>query len=374
MPNESFLQFLLDKACRRQIPASGTLELTARCNLSCRMCYIHKKENDPIALSKERPTEYWLDMIEQTRQAGTLTMLITGGEPFLRKDFKEIYLACKKAGFIVSVNTNGTLITPEYIELFKKYPPAKLNISLYGASYESYEKLCGIGQMFDRVSQTIRALCEAGISVKLNYTVTEFNHADAAKVYAFAKELKLRVQHTSYLFPAVRAAENGECATCRVSPEQAAAFMVECDREKYSAQDFYARAKACAQGCLLPCEPDEDSLRSEQERIFCRAGVSSYWLTYDGRILPCGMLQAPSFEIDRPFSELWQELKVQTAKINLPKKCISCQKRPYCEVCAASCSAETGSHDAVPTYLCQKTHAYLEQMKKIYEEEAHEAQ
>ena len=51
----SYLQYVLNKAYRNKIAASGTLELTARCNLSCKMCYIHKAENDGAALAKELP-------------------------------------------------------------------------------------------------------------------------------------------------------------------------------------------------------------------------------------------------------------------------------------------------------------------------------
>ncbi len=373
MPQSSFLRFVLDKACTRRIPVSGTLELTARCNLACKMCYIHKKENDPIALQKELPTSFWLDFVEQAKQNGTLTMLITGGEPFLRKDFREIFLACKKAGFVTSVNTNATLMTSEDVVFFQKYPPARLNISLYGASCETYEKLCGIGQMYERVCANIRALCAAGVAVKLNYTVTEFNHQDAAAVYAFARELKIPVQHSTYMFPALRANENGHCSACRTAPEKAAEYMFLCDREKYSDEVFSARAKAYAHGCDLPREVEEDSLRSESERIFCRAGVSSYWLTYDGRLLPCGMMETPVVNlIGQKFSDAWEQLKEKTSHIYLPNKCTSCKVRPYCEVCAAVCYGENGRYDAVPEYMCRKTEAFLKRMKAHYEEENRE--
>lgn len=375
MPQSSFLQFVLDKACAKRIPVSGTLELTARCNLSCKMCYIHKKENDPIAVSKEKPTEFWLDFIEQAKKNGTLTMLITGGEPFLRKDFKEIYLACKQAGFVTSVNTNGTLLTQEDVEFFCKYPPARLNISLYGASFATYEALCGIGQMYDRVTGNIRALRQAGVPVKLNYTVTELNHHDAEAIYAFAKELHIPVQHSTYMFPALRAKENGACSACRASAETAARYMFDCDRAKFSEHDFLQRAKAYAYGYDLPTDPEEDSLRSEQERIFCRAGASSYWLTYDGRLLPCGMMETPAIAMKgQPFAEAWESLKEQTQKIYLPRQCASCKKRPYCEVCAAACYGESLRYDTVPIYMCQKTDAFLKYMKEFYEENCNESQ
>ena len=78
MERPTYLKALLNKAYAMKVPISGTFELTARCNLDCGMCYIHKAQNDPVAREKEMSTEFWLDMVEQIRQAGALTLLLTG--------------------------------------------------------------------------------------------------------------------------------------------------------------------------------------------------------------------------------------------------------------------------------------------------------
>lgn len=363
------MQLLLDQAFLQKLPASGTFELTGRCNLDCRMCYIHKKENDAAALAAERPTAFWLDLIAQLKQAGTLTLLLTGGEPFLRRDFQEIFLAVKRAGIVPSINTNGSLLRQEDLDFFAKYPPAKINVSLYGASPETYERLCGHGGVYHRVTENIQALHALKIPLRINYTVTQFNREDAAAVHAFARELGVRVQSATYMFPPTRTCQAACPEASRMSPEDAAQAAVACMQHALSREEFLARAAAYAQGAALPeaSDPDPDSLRSPTERIRCRGGSSAFWITYDGRLLPCGMMQKPSFSLrELPFCVAWKQLQNATDQILLPGKCTHCALRPYCEVCAANCYAEGLRFDAVPEYLCKKTEATVRLMAAIH--------
>lgn len=365
-----YLQYVLNKAYREGIAASGTLELTGRCNLSCKMCYIHRAENDADALAQELPTEFWLDMVRQTRQAGTLTMLITGGEPLLRRDFHEIYLACKQAGFLVSVNTNGSLLQGEDVAFFAHYPPVRLNVSLYGASAQTYERLCGNGDIYYRVTENIRKLRAAGVPVKLSYTITPYNRDDAAAVFAFGREVGAAVRHTTYLFPPVRVC-GGNCGeSVRLDPREAAECDIFCTRERLGAEGFARRRSAIANGASSLPEEDEDCTRDPSERIFCRAGTSSYWITYDGRLLPCGMLQEPCVPLaGRTFAEAWCCVQEATNSILLPAQCTACKLRPVCEVCAAVCYGENGRFDAVPRYLCEKTRASVALYRSLEETE-----
>lgn len=350
------MRYLLDKAYRQRIAASGTLELTARCNLSCAMCYIHKKEHDPIALQKELPTAFWLDMVRELQKAGTLTLLITGGEPLLRKDFREIYLACKQAGIVPSFNTNGSLFTDELIKFLVAFPPAKINVSLYGASEESYRTLCGRGEVFTQVLENLRKLKGAGLPVKINYTVTEHNISDAAAVFAIGKEMGFPVQSATYMFPPLRACENGCAQAARISPREAARHRLICEKLRLSPEQFAQWQQSVKEGSAFFTEAEEDDLRSPTERICCRAGTSSFWITYDGRLLPCGMMEQPVVSLkELPFSSAWEKIKEETDKIFLPPQCTACSLRHHCDVCAAACYAETGRFDAVPDYPCQMT-------------------
>ena len=235
-----YRELLFAKAGGQGIPLSGTFELTARCNLDCRMCYIHKRENDRAARERELSTEQWLSLAKECQQAGTLLLLLTGGEPLLRPDFREIYTGCRRLGMMVSINSNATLIDERMVEFFASDPPSRINITLYGASPETYGRLCGDPSAYERVVKAILALQAAGVLVKLNFSITPYNRQDAVKVYQFAKDHGLAVQAASYMFPPVRACEQGCYSPDRMTPEEAAQAQMDAQAQAAITEMNYA--------------------------------------------------------------------------------------------------------------------------------------
>lgn len=342
---DNLLTLLYAKADINKIPLGGSFELTERCTLDCKMCYIHCRENDKTALALERDTAFWISLAQKARDSGMLMLLLTGGEPLLRQDFDEIYVACKKMGLLVTVNTNATLIDEAKIELFKQYPPYQVNVTLYGASPETYGKLCGNAAAFQKATCAIRRMVDEGIKVKLNYSITPSNVADIPAVTAFAKELNLQIQAASYMFAPVR----GGCGEHRLTAEEAARAKFEWKRLFLGDGEF-----------LKTLESDSPPLQSDvacSEPINCRAGSSTFWVTWQGKMNLCGMMSAPSFEID-DFGLAWQKICEERKKIFLPARCSACEHRKKCDVCAAVAVAESGKSDCVPAYACQKAHEY----------------
>ena len=84
----------------------------------------------------------WLTLAEQAKNAGMLYLLLTGGEPFLHPQFRQILEGLHKMGLVISINSNGTLIDEATVAWLKNCPPVRINISLYGASDTTYARLC----------------------------------------------------------------------------------------------------------------------------------------------------------------------------------------------------------------------------------------
>lgn len=345
---DMFIAKIFSEADKKSIPLSGAFELTSRCPLDCKMCYVHRKENDCEAIKQEKSTEWWINLTNEAKKAGMFMLLLTGGEPLLRKDFKEIYLNAKKAGLLVSVNTNGLPVNEEIIKFFADNPPQKLNISLYGASEETYRNLCSNGEAYGKVTDAIVKLKESGVSVKLNYTVTQYNCRDAEKIYEFAKNLKIPVQTVTYMFPPIRA--GGEFT--RLLPEEAAKLQFDCHTVEWGKEKFTKHLIAKAN---LRKKAEEHE--SDAERIPCRAGLSTFWVTWDGKMSPCGMMTKPMFEISS-FDDAWECIKKSREEIFLPPKCKNCELRNYCDLCAAVPLAENGEYGTVPEYACRKAAEY----------------
>lgn len=359
-----FIDYLFAKSSRQGVPLSGTFELTARCNLDCRMCYIHKRANDRAAAARERTTAQWLDLAKECQDAGTLLLLLTGGEPFLRPDFPEIYEGCRSLGMMVSINSNATLLTPELLNLLANNPPSRVNITLYGASRETYAALCGDGDAYDRAVSNILALKAAGVPVKLNCSVTPYNRSDVPAICAFAEENKIPIQVATYMFPPVRACENGCFNADRMTPLEAAKAQLEYDRWRFTPEQLNDRWERLLNGQTAP-DPDKECQELPTERIRCRAGSSTFWVTYDGQVRPCGMMTEPTVSLkEGAFADAWAEIRAARQEIYMPPKCGSCDVRHACDLCAALAYAETGAFTEVPTYLCEKTRAYLSLIKE----------
>lgn len=342
---DRLITVLFAKAEKSGIPLGGSFELTSRCTLDCKMCYIHRRELDKSAINGEKDAAWWINLASKAKDSGMLLLLLTGGEPMIRQDFDEIYSECKKLGLLVSVNTNATLINEERLRLFADKPPQRLNITLYGASKETYAALCGSGDAYFKTVDAIRELKKAGVNLKLNYSITPYNAADAPAAYAFAKELELPIQPVSYMFSPVRSC--GEAV--RLSPIEAAKAHFDWQKNHLGNEDFkkyiaFKQTEAVGDGFC-------------SEKINCRAGSTTFWVTWQGELTPCGMMNSPSIPIT-DFSEAWQSLREEREKILLPKKCVNCSLRKTCDMCAAVSLAETGKSDAVPEYACTKAHEY----------------
>ena len=338
-----YSNYLFAKAGSQGIPLSGTFELTARCNLNCRMCYIHKRANDAMARAGERTAAQWLDLAKACQEAGTLLLLLTGGEPFLRPDFREIYTGCRRLGLMVSVNSNGTLIDEETIRFLAANPPARINITLYGASPETYGALCGDPSAYERVVEAILGLQAAGVLVKLNFSVTPYNHQDLEAAYRFASEHGLRIQAASYMFPPVRACEHGCFQADRMTPEESAAMQLRYDELRFSPEDLRRRFEELLAGSRVP-DPDRECQELHAERM-----------------RPCGMMTEPSESLaEQSFQSAWKKIRAAREEIMVPPACSGCSMRSACDQCSAVCYAETGAFTCVPSYMCGRTRAYLD--------------
>ena len=195
--------YLHARACRSGTPLAGNFELTARCNFNCKMCYVHLTAEEQQRRGRELTADEWLAIAQEARSRGMLFLLLTGGEPLIRKDFRYLLTELKKMGLLVSVNSNVSLIDRDWLDFFRHEPPFRFNITLYGGSNATYERLCGRA-MFQEVVDNLRALKDAGIPVRLNVSVTPDNKDDVPEIFRLARELGLHAKASTYMYPPVR--------------------------------------------------------------------------------------------------------------------------------------------------------------------------
>lgn len=359
--------YMFSKASMNRIPLSGTFELSPVCNFACRMCYVRKTAKEVAQSPRPILTlDQWLEIARQAREAGMLYLLLTGGEPLLWPHFWELYEALIQMGFLVSVNTNGSLIDGPAVERLKKLPPRRINITLYGAGDDTYEALCGVKGVFAKVDSGITALREAGIPVKLNGTMTPHNVGDLDGLVAYAERRKLILEATTYLFPPVRRDPAMIGVNQRFSPEEAARRHLQVFRLQNGEELYRTYLESIRKGVISPPGLNESCVDPVDGKIRCRAGKASFWITWDGWLTPCGMMPEPKVElVNRPFGQAWQELTEKSAALKLSGVCAKCPNQRLCHACAAMALAETGRVSGIPVYLCEM----VREMKRLAQTE-----
>lgn len=359
-------EYLHAKAARLHIPLNGTFELTPLCNMDCRMCYVRMTREQQEAIRPLRSAEEWLALAAEAKKHGLLYLLLTGGEPFLRPDFREIFQGLHRMGFLISINSNGTMIDEAIVEWLKKTPPVRINLTLYGASDATYARLCRNPQGFTQAARAVRLLKDAGISVKLNCSLTPYNAQDLDDIFAFAKQEGLLVQATSYMFPPLRRDAALVGRNDRFSPEEAAWYAARIESLMNGEADFLERMKERSLNGL-PSDLEEDCMETEGDGIRCRAGKCSFWVTWDGRLLPCGMLpgEHAANVFETGFDAAWQQAIRAAEAIRLPARCKTCGLRSQCRACAAMVLTESGNYHQVPEYRCRMAHAYPDACQRL---------
>ena len=357
-------RYLHAKGNKYGIPVSGNFELTARCNFNCKMCYVHLQKDAKSLMEKELSADQWLSLASDARDKGTLFLLLTGGEPFLRTDFEQIYRELIKMGMVVSINTNASLYNEDLISLFRAYPPVRLNVSLYGGSEETYQRLCG-NASFEKVYRNLKYMKEGGLNVRLNVSLTPDNVNDMEKIHEISKELNLQAKATSYMYPPVRVTGQTGTNAGRFDADTAGKIMA---RWSYLREEESVFAQKAQKVPVIGEDEFYDCSCDEASGIMCRAGRSSFWMTWDGKMLPCGTMDMEGAEpLKVGFENAWREIREKAACIQMPKECGGCTLKPYCGVCAANCKAETGEFSKRPQYLCKMTKSRCREILKMAE-------
>lgn len=348
---------VLDRMPER-IPYEGSFEVTLRCNLHCRMCmFRHDDRENPDLMAVELTASEWVRIARQAAAEGLLSLTITGGEALLRQDFCQLWEGIYRQGFLITLYTNATLVTDRVMETLSKYPPHKIGITLYGASAGTYEKVTGSGEAFERALAGIRRLQTLPSMMEFRTTVIQDNYPDIEAMNALVSDLtggKGTLTQARMVFPAVR----GGCsdvASCRLSPSQNAELMLRRTKEKMAA--LVREKGGIPRGYrIVPSKPDEcgkDAEGGNATLLGCGAGMSTFAVTYDGRLVPCQLIDRFSVDLkSEDFHSAWQRLPWEIEVPGLCARCASCKISQWCSACPASRLAETGDMGGAPEYSC----------------------
>lgn len=323
----------------RRHPLSATFEITERCNLKCVHCFINQPGGSRAVRQRELTLEEALSILDQMADLGTFDLLLTGGEILLRKDFPEIYLHAKRKGMLVTLFTNGTLLTRRLADLLAEYPPYLVEITLYGWSPETYERVTQTPRAYSRCRRGIDMLLERGVTLGLKTMVLTINQQELAQIEAFAHERDVPFRYDAMLWQRLDGAAGAQ--DFRLSPEA----VVNLDlADPVRRMNWKAAVE----------EADGRPVRSE--RVYsCGGGFYGYHVDAYGRMSLCSMVRNPSFDVRHgnmpaawgAFSELITAQRTRTAE------CQDCPVGVLCTQCPGWSQNAFGDNETPVPYVCQ---------------------
>ena len=343
---------LWEKAKKVRTLLSLSLELTARCNNNCVHCYINTPENDVHSIRGELSFTQWTDLIDEACNLGALWILFSGGEPLLREDFFDLYIYAKKKGMLVAVFSNGSLISPKHVKLFKSYPPRALEITVYGVSRTVHRRVTR-ADFFTETMAGIDLLKQNAIPITLKAVAMKSNFNEMQQIFKFCQKYSDRATridaflHFRYDRDTRR---NKEILGERLSPEEFIAV------DKLYQRKCESLRKQCQQ-------LDQIRVGSEQTKasLRCSAGINSCCISFDGKFALCSSLISDDLTYDLKNGSLKEAWEIFTPKIRQKRtssleyinNCNNCDLFNICPYCAGHALLEGGSLEAHLLYYCE---------------------
>ena len=280
MDNLTYEKSLIAKAARTHTPINGSLELLPLCNMNCEMCYVRLSRSELERKGRLRSAAEWISLVRQMQKAGTLFLLLTGGEPLLFPDFKTLYLELRNMGMILTINTNGTLIDEAWADFFAANPPRRINITLYGTSKDTYRDLCHYEAGFEKVLHGIRLLRERNIDVKINGSLVRSNDGDVDSLVSLAHLLDAPINIDTYMYPATRERSRPFSEQARLLPEDAAKGKIQFEKASLDPESYLQLARTTlSRVAETPDLPDETF-----QIMRCQAGRTSFTVNWQGKL------------------------------------------------------------------------------------------
>ena len=282
------------------VPRLVALEITRRCDLRCKHCFISAGE----PRERELDTGRWLQILSQLSDLGTGFITITGGEPFNHPEILRILQSCsEKFPKGIRVITNGYRIDEAVVNELSKIDIEVMQVSLDGCE-KTHDWFRGVPGSFQKATRTIKLLAERGFNVEVAMCISDFNYHEIEKTMALAKKLGAKAFGPGKIVPYGRAQSSGIHTSTRLALEMVKK-LVELKKkyhdDKFNVMLMDTLGSESLDGSGTIPTPKEGTEAAYEKNFFaflahftkmvrnCGAGHISWYIRGDGKVTPCGM-------------------------------------------------------------------------------------
>lgn len=307
---------------QRRILACIKLEITNACNLKCIHCYV--ADRDKFCKYKYLEYKDICHVLEQAQMMGTTNVVLTGGEPLLHPEIEKIVKKIKSMNFILTIFTNGTLISAENIAFLKSCD--LIEVTRYGCSKETYESTTCVKDSYKKYLSAVKILQNNGVRFIERAMLLRTNERDIEK---FKKICQNRIG--TYVF----SKDNDNYAAKARASDRA---LIEYYKTSYSHNDFK---------------------RYKHNEIICNFAQANLCIKCNGDIVPCINWPEAIGNIHvQTIQEIWEGTQIKKLrlinKFKTFQKCLNCENNIFLtHLCLSDNMYERNDYATVSDEKCR---------------------
>ncbi|MGD8717414.1 MAG: radical SAM protein [Candidatus Zixiibacteriota bacterium] len=348
--DEIYRKLIYDTAAHR-IPFTIMCNLTHRCPLGCKHCYVV----DPEGAGEELTLAEYESLFDDLAAAGTLFLTFSGGDPLCRDDFLDIVAAGRERHFAVRVFTGALPMDESMARELAALHPIAVEISLHAATPRLHDDFVGAPGTWEHAVAATRWLTEAGTRVVLKMNLMNFNCHELRELYELAASLGAEFRYSPY----VSVANDGDPAavTTRMSDEQ----LLEYFRTVKEWVPSLREGEVCD-------EEIASSVRYNERALSCLAGFNNCSIDPYGNVWPCVSLPIDLGNLrEKSFDEIWRGERAEYVRglgETVSEECAGCELDRYCFRCPAFSMLEEGDIKKRSYEHCRVARAAREVLKR----------
>jgi len=304
--------------------------ITGRCNLACKHCYRNEGNIEPLAFEDvkmviEQYETLRLRYNEEHRINSRGHINITGGEPFIREDIREILelFERNKDKFTFGILSNGSFLDDSMIELLKKTKVAFVQLSIDGKP-EKHDEMRATGD-FERTFKIATKLESSGIKTYISFTANKLNYKDFYDVASMCRKKRITKLWSDRLVPI---GNGSELIDIMIKDDSIYDYLNEMKKAQGNRITSFLFPKT-----EIAMNRALQFLKSDERIYSCSAGNSLITVDEFGQIMPCRRMPIICGNVfDATLEEVYygNEIMKRLRKRCIPDECIDCQYNYYC--------------------------------------------
>ncbi len=326
-------------------------EITRRCNLKC----VHCRSSSLITDKHPGFTrEQAFKLLDEIADYAKPVVVLSGGEPLLRKDVFEIAAHGTQQGLRMCMATNGMLVTDEICEKIKSSGIRICSLSLDGSTEEVHDNFRQQKGAFQGAIRAAKLFKKHGIEFLINSSFTRRNQQEIPKLARLAKDLGATAWYMFMIVPTGRGEEIMEELISKEEYEEILNWHYEMERKE---KDMLVRPTCAPHYYRIVLQRNKKEEEKVEKRTLkfstggskgCLAGQLIALIDVDGEVLPCSYFPKSAGNVlKQPFREIWEKSELFRDLRDFKSykgRCGSCEYVGVCGGCRARAYAITGDY------------------------------